>query len=524
MQFSVGVLAITERTRDIPAGLVGEIRRTVAGGRFDVDHRHAELEFDLVVRGSGSFTLDNENYVLKPGTLIWLVPGQRHRLVRGPHLEMWVVSVRPDLVDVGRIEDLGARPSRLLPGHELVDLDRLLSQVAQDSDEPSVYNAGIIYLTMRAWRASRDTPSATRRPMHSAVARALLLLRQSGGAMSLSQLAKEAGVTSPYLSRLLIEHSARSFVEWRNRIRLERFIAQYRPGDNLLSTAFNAGFGSYARFHRVFNDIVGCSPSEWIKRGADPAAAPHDLMEAPADYGMPETAALSARQRWTRLVPALGAATGTLFGQGFLKQLVAAAPQEGGGASRQFDRLDGSLPASERERLLAALRSKDPVVADDLARVLEAVDFADTYKGIVEFFGYSASSLVDAATAFVLVVCVAANRASDPVPDQTGAARKQVLGALTGTLARLGEEAAQSAHTTLIAAFVVTYHALQATRASGDPRAFHEFGEAARRSAREALGGDVTKIVLTSSGFVPRQRASKGARSGVKPPPSRSSA
>ena len=83
-----------------------------------------------MVRGSGSFTLDNETYVLKPGTLIWLVPGQRHRLVRGPHLEMWVVSVRPDLVDVGRIEDLAARPSRLLPGHELVDLDRLLSQVA----------------------------------------------------------------------------------------------------------------------------------------------------------------------------------------------------------------------------------------------------------------------------------------------------------------------------------------------------------------------------------------------------------
>lgn len=72
----MGLLAITERTRDIPAGLVGEIRRTVAGGRFDVDHRHAELEFDLVVRGSGSFTLDNENYVLKPGTLIWLVPAQ----------------------------------------------------------------------------------------------------------------------------------------------------------------------------------------------------------------------------------------------------------------------------------------------------------------------------------------------------------------------------------------------------------------------------------------------------------------
>ena len=117
---------------------MGEIRRTVAGQRFDIDHRHTELEFDLVVRGSGSFTLDEESYILKPGTLIWLVPGKRHRLVRSPNLEMWVVNVRPELFEAEHVKVLGKRPSSLLPGHELVDLDRLLSQVAQDSDEPPI--------------------------------------------------------------------------------------------------------------------------------------------------------------------------------------------------------------------------------------------------------------------------------------------------------------------------------------------------------------------------------------------------
>ena len=79
-------------------------------------------------------------------------------------------------------------------------------------------------------------------------------------------LAAGAGVTAPYLSHLLIEHTGRSFVEWRNRIRLERFMTAWRPGANLLNTALEGGFGSYAQFHRVFSQLLGCSPAEWARR------------------------------------------------------------------------------------------------------------------------------------------------------------------------------------------------------------------------------------------------------------------
>ncbi len=98
--------------------------------------------------------------------------------------------------------------------------------------------------------------------MHPAVTRALLQLREQETTLSLGQLAAGAGVTAPYLSHLLIEHTGRSFVEWRNRIRLERFMTAWRPGANLLNTALEAGFGSYTQFHRVFSQLLGCSPAE----------------------------------------------------------------------------------------------------------------------------------------------------------------------------------------------------------------------------------------------------------------------
>ncbi len=317
-----GVCAIPSQSRDIPAGLVGEIRRSVAGAHLQIDHSHSELEFNLVVKGAGSYTLDDSNYVLKPGTLTWLMPGQRHRLVRSPGLEMWVVNLRSDLLEANRIAELAAHPLRILPGHELIDLDRALSQVAQDSDEPAVYNAGIRYIAMRAWRASRDSPVVHVRPMHAAVTRALLLLREKGAAVSLSGLSSAAGVTAPYLSRLLIEHTGRSFVDWRNRIRLDRFMDGYSPGANLLNAALDAGFGSYARFHHIFHEMIGCTPSEWVQQSHDPAQNRHQAELPSADYGMPATTSSGGRQHWLHLVPAMAPTEKGLFGEKFLDRLL----------------------------------------------------------------------------------------------------------------------------------------------------------------------------------------------------------
>jgi len=493
----------------IPAGLVGEVRRSTAGARLAIDHHHPELEFDLVLKGAGGLLLDERSYALKPGTLIWLVPGQRHRLVRSPGLEMWVVSIRPDLLEAGQIAELAAAPLHILPGEELVDLDRLLSQVAQDSDQPAVYNAGIAYLTLRAWRASRSSPPARTRKMHAGVARALMKLRESGGAVSLSDLAEAAGIAAPYLSRLLIEHTGRSFVDWRNRIRLDRFMDFYRPGANLLDAALGAGFGSYARFHHVFSEIVGCTPSEWA-REAEQAGAPPEAKRAatpeakraatpPPGYGVPGSILLSARQGWTRLLPLIGPAACAVFGQSFLARLLAAKPT--GARAPHFKSLDASLPPAARARLIASLRSKDPAGAEELAGLIEAHDFPGTAAGVLGAFGLSASRLGDVAAALAIALWVASNGASDPGLAEVEAVGGQVAGALRATLPRLDPQAAQEAHDALLCHFVIAYQAIRAARAGGDPRAFEQLAEAARDCGREALGGVLAELKLTTRGF-----------------------
>lgn len=116
--------------------------------------------------------------------------------------------------------------------------------------------------------------------------RAAAALRRDVG-LSRAALAKALGVSTSVLGKAFKAHMGRSLSEYRNQVRLERFLVLVEPGGgNLLSAALDAGFGSYAQFHRVFGEKMGCSPKEFCRRLTEPkspeqspsAAAPHLLL------------------------------------------------------------------------------------------------------------------------------------------------------------------------------------------------------------------------------------------------------
>jgi len=45
-------------------------------------HRHAELEMNLVIRGSAEYILSNKSYKLTRGSIVWLFPDQEHLLCK----------------------------------------------------------------------------------------------------------------------------------------------------------------------------------------------------------------------------------------------------------------------------------------------------------------------------------------------------------------------------------------------------------------------------------------------------------
>ena len=97
------------------------------------------------------------------------------------------------------------------------------------------------------------------------------LLRADPSVGDLTDLARRVGLSPSHLSRLFTAQMGLSICRFRNQQRLDRFMRLYRHGwaTTALAAAHEAGFGSYAQFHRVFRQETGRNPSAQRTAAAD---------------------------------------------------------------------------------------------------------------------------------------------------------------------------------------------------------------------------------------------------------------
>ncbi len=252
-------------------------------------HHHVELEFNLITQGSGIYLLDNEKYQVRRGDLIWLYPTQNHVLMRETaDLEMWIGVFRPEALATiatdPHHEPLCRDASsgeccRRLPLKHLQRLDVLLAEVHASKNQAAHFNAGLGYAFLTSWHYFEQASAIPIEDVHPAVEKAARSLQNETAPQSFRELARHTGLSAPRLSRLFKQQTGISLVEFRNRLRLGRFLQRYGTGQRytMLDAALAAGFGSYPQFHRVFKTAFGCSPRsrQWQTQAAaaGPAAA-----------------------------------------------------------------------------------------------------------------------------------------------------------------------------------------------------------------------------------------------------------
>ncbi len=146
----------------------------------------------------------------------------------------------------------------------------LFAEVAAAKEQPGLLNAGLAYGLLQAWRCFEAASDVPMRDIHPAVERAARLIRDGSTLLSLEQISHEAGLSSARLSRLFKAQTGVPVAEFRNRKRLEDFLHIYGSGQRhtMLDAALEAGFGSYAQFHRVFKRSMGRSPREYRYGGS----------------------------------------------------------------------------------------------------------------------------------------------------------------------------------------------------------------------------------------------------------------
>lgn len=245
--------------------------------RRDQRHVHRELELHLIERGRCVFLLHDRQVVAEAGALLWIPPGRDHFVLEmSPDVRRWLLLVRrrvlgKSLPALARERLLGPRCDErmgVLGPRALATLKRTYAELRpQLRGELQLANAAIGYALARSHAlfesASEPVPRAA---FHPAVTRALRILRRSmpepGPTLGLDELARRCQVSQAHLSKLFTRQVGVSVTDFRNRLRLDRFFELYGDGTRftLMAAALDAGFGSYAQFHRVFRRAMGHSP------------------------------------------------------------------------------------------------------------------------------------------------------------------------------------------------------------------------------------------------------------------------
>lgn len=268
-------------------------------------HHHVELELNLVVRGAITYVVHERRYTFPRGTLLWFFPAQEHQLVdRTADAQNYVLVFKPSLIKrscrSAAYEGLkrenftreeGVLHAILEPG--AFDLARrtmdALMEGALDPEllnrevgfglspsfrfehgDPDGLNAGLHHLLLLCWRyQQKGDRRCSDVPLHPAVCKALRFLSEEEIEVDLGVLARRCGVSAPYLSRTFHQQVGVPLNHYRNAIRLGRFWECYRGPEQKTITecVYAAGFGSYARFYKVFLQAHGRGPRDCLRSG-----------------------------------------------------------------------------------------------------------------------------------------------------------------------------------------------------------------------------------------------------------------
>ena len=75
------------------------------------------------------------------------------------------------------------------------------------------------------------------------------------------------GVTPNYFSGIFKEETGINFVDWLNKLRIEKAVQLLDDGTmKIYEVAEKVGFSNYKYFSAIFKKVLGCTPKQYQKR------------------------------------------------------------------------------------------------------------------------------------------------------------------------------------------------------------------------------------------------------------------
>lgn len=194
---------------------------------------------------------------LEAGDFLFFPPGQDHALLdASADLDLFVFALHPELADRAfgtRVFRSGR--GRRLPSHELITWSTRLIGLTHVADAHA-FELELVSLFSSAEEHLQAGHATSRRALERIVA---------APDLSAAELSRTLGSSRSELSRRVHHDWGVPLVELRARTKLMRFIRAVDAGTEFTRAALDSDFGSYAQCHRVFQRVLRCSPSEYVR-------------------------------------------------------------------------------------------------------------------------------------------------------------------------------------------------------------------------------------------------------------------
>jgi AraC-like DNA-binding protein len=230
----------------------------------------------IAERGTGHHTADFERYPLRPGSVLWIRPGQVHQLDGVEQVDGTLVLFQPDFLATGTLAaglaadlftpagwDLG--PRRTLA---MLALEHLRTEYAQGTGDPLAERTELLrqLLTVLVLRITPrpDTPPPPPNDVFSLFRHAVE--RDFARSRQVAHYAHQLGYSARTLSRATLSAAgtgAKEFIDARVLLEAKRLLAH---GDlTVMQCAHQLGFHDAANFSKFFEQRAGLTPGAFRK-------------------------------------------------------------------------------------------------------------------------------------------------------------------------------------------------------------------------------------------------------------------
>ncbi len=250
-------------------------------------HCHDFYEFYLHIKGGQYFGMDNSLYMLKPNQVFIIPPFSMHGLSSVTTLvqyERAYLNLSPEALKVLGCEQIDldqffrSYTSRGQLTFQLTDEEagqcvawlRQLQAAGLTEDHLEQFSNYAILMNFLQviCRRARQSQMLTGDVVSNSIIQEVLTYINSNYTqpLKMDQMAKQFGISVSYLSHEFVKFTSRSVYDYilYRRVMLARQMMQTDASLNAI--AYQCGFNDYSNFLRMFNKLIGTSPSQFRKQ------------------------------------------------------------------------------------------------------------------------------------------------------------------------------------------------------------------------------------------------------------------